>query len=48
MEGNEEPYVNGTSMENNREQYINGSRIEDNSGQRNGTEFFKNLVDKPN
>lgn len=43
MEGNEEPYVNGTSMENNREQYINGSRIEDNSGQRNGTEFLKTL-----
>lgn len=43
MEGNEEPYVNGTWMENNREQYINGTRIEDNSGQRNGTEFFKTL-----
>lgn len=43
MEGNEEPYVNGTSMENNREQYINGSRIEDNSEQRNGTEFLKTL-----
>ena len=43
MEGNEEPYVNGTSMEDNREQYINGSRIEDNSGQRNGTEFLKTL-----
>lgn len=43
MEGNEEPYVNGTWMENNREQYINGTRIEDNSGQRNGTEFLKTL-----
>lgn len=43
MEGNEEPYVNGTWMENNREQYINGTRVEDNSGQRNGTEFLKTL-----
>lgn len=43
MEGNEEPYVNGTWMENNREQYINGTGIEDNSGQRNGTEFLKTL-----